>query len=219
MKYLTENLNDWSEIILDEIKSDSSPYFWPKSNKHTIFERAYMKFVNRNLNYFDLGNMMVNALLDDFECNVNFQKTLDFCKFVRKNFDDEFSPFGRMCIWYIPPKSGIKKHIDHFAYHTMITRYIFFVSNHNSQEIDIKINGDPISYCQGKLFNFFPAREYHEFINNSDSDFYFLGFDVWKKNLLDAVSKRFDLQAIKLNPLRYNSFGGELSPSKYMSIH
>lgn len=219
MKNLTDNLTDWADIVFQEIVADSTDYFWPKSNEHKVFEQAYMKFVNRNLNYFDYKNMIVTAVVDEPEYHPGLTKTLEFCKFVRENFDNKHSPFGRMCVWKIPPKAGILPHVDNYIYHALITRYIFIVSDHNKDDIFIKINNIEVPYKKGRLFEFYPAVERHEFTNHSNDPLYFLGFDVWKKDKLDKFSQTIDLLSVASNPKRYNSFGGINSKCKYMSKH
>ena len=55
MKRITDNLFDDADIVLEEILADTGVhgYYWPTSDIHTIFEKAYMKFLNGNLNYFN----------------------------------------------------------------------------------------------------------------------------------------------------------------------
>lgn len=219
MKYLADNLQDWADIVYKEIVSDKTEYFWPKSYKHKIFEQAYMKFVNRNLNYFNFPNMVITALFEKQEYHPGFQKTLEFCSFVRKSFNDDTSPFGRMCIWYIPPNCGLKPHVDNFQYHNQITRYIFIVSDHKEEEILIKVNAKRVNSNKGILFEFFPGVELHEFVNKSSIPFYFLGFDVWNKQKLLRYSKILDLDELVRDQDRINLYGGPGTKSKYMSNH
>lgn len=219
MLFLDDSLQNWADIVYQEIIADDTEYFWPKASDHYIFEQAYMKFVNRNLNYFDFKNMIVTALLEKQEFHPNFVRTLEFCEFVREKFNNKELPFGRMCIWNIPPKKRLLPHVDNFVYHSLITRYIFLVSDHKEEEITIRINNEKVLYQKGKLFLFYPAVELHEFINDSDIPFYFLGFDVWDKEKLNRMSKNVDLQQVLQNPSRYNSFGGPKTNCKYISKH
>lgn len=216
---ISSDLKEWSHIIYNEIINDGSDYFWPKSNEHKIFEQAYMKFVNRNLNYFDHKNMLAHAVLEEQEYNKNLPKTLEFCNFVKDLVNKNNSPFGRMCVWNIPPKHQILAHIDNFIYHSMITRYIFIVSDHPKDSIIIKINDNFVNSNKGVLFQFYPAFDKHEFINNSDSNFYFLGFDIWNYKKLQVLAKNFDLKSVVDNPKRYSSFGGLKTNCKYISKH
>jgi hypothetical protein len=54
MKFIADDLQNWADRIAAEIAADDAinEWFWPKSSSHEIFEQAWMKFVNRNLNYF-----------------------------------------------------------------------------------------------------------------------------------------------------------------------
>lgn len=76
MKVINRELQNWAHIITDEIAADEGKgeYFWPKSKSHEIFEQAYMKFINRNLNYFHLENM-IRQTTEGNEFNPAFAKT------------------------------------------------------------------------------------------------------------------------------------------------
>jgi hypothetical protein len=214
-----ENLLEWADKIKEEIDNDTSSYFHPVSKKHKIFEQAYMKFVNRNLNYFDYRNMIANALREEPEFHLGLKKTLEFCNYVKKITGKEDAPFGRMCVWSVPPNHTILPHTDNFTYHTLIDRYIFFVSKHPTDSIIVNINEVRVKSDTGVLFEFSPAFDKHEFVNKSSDRLYFLGFDIWKKDRLAKFSKNMDLDKILENPNRYNFFGGSGTNCKYMSEH
>lgn len=216
---IEENLLEWASVIEQEIYSDASSYFHPVSNEHQIFEQAYMKFVNRNLNYFNYKNMVANALREKPEFHSGLKKTLEFCNHVKKITNSEDAPFGRMCVWNVPRNHTILAHVDNYMYHTMIDRYIFFISNHSADSVIVNINNKRVKSDTGVLFKFSPAFDKHEFINNSIDNLYFLGFDIWKKNMLLECSQTINIDKILENPDRYNSFGGPNTDCKYISEH
>lgn len=218
MKYITNDLENWADIVFKDIIEDSTEYYWPKSNEHNIFEKAYMKFVNRNLNYFNVINMVVTALYEEPIYHPGFKNTLNFCKFVREKFNDSASPFGRMCIWYLPPGSFLLPHVDNFQYHNLITRYIFIVSSHSNSNALIKINHELVNFSKGTLFEFSPSKELHQFSNDSNLPFYFLGFDVWKKNKLE-IYKNDNLKKLIDDHNRNNFYGAKGTNCKYISSH
>lgn len=207
---------DISIEIHKEILADTNnPLGWysPVAS-HKIFDQAYMKFINRNLNYFDFGNM-VACTIEDPEYNKSFPTILNFCNSIRELVGQP-GPFGRMCVWKVPPGMKIQPHKDNFRYHNCITRYIFCVSPQTT-EIKIDIAKHDIQPEQGLLFSFFPAIEQHSFENTSNEDWFFLGFDYWKMHLLEASRRNLNLSAIMANPTRYATFG--YNNEKFMSEH
>lgn len=220
MKVITNLEINWTNEIEEEILADSSnEWWWPKSTKHKIFEAAYMKFVNGNLNYFNFANM-VASVLEETNYNKNLTKTLNFCNYAR-SLTGNSGPLGRMCVWKLPPGKGLQRHLDNFKYHEHIVRNIFIVSKHSSNNCNILINDKIVEFNQGTLFQFFPAVEQHAFVNNSDTDFYFLGFDYWLTEYLDkAIIETKDLVPNLIqNRQKTIGFGAEGTSYKFMSPH
>jgi hypothetical protein len=220
MKIIAEDLHNDADIVLEEILDDIGvhEYFWPKSDIHTIFEQAYMKFLNGNLNYFNFPNMIAHALIDGNTFNEAFPKTIDFCERVR-TITGNTGPFGRMCVWNLPPGKRLLPHVDNFDYHRQIVRNIFIVSENINDTLEIRIRNTKVKIDKGTLFQFFPARQLHTFINKSENPFYFLGFDYWYEDNLAKESTKFDLESIVADPERYSSYGFSGSKCKYMSEH
>lgn len=221
MQYISENLINDAEIVLSEIQADENinEYFWPVSKKHQIFEQAYMKFINRNLNYFYFESMIAQVK-EGNEFNAAFPKTLEFCRKVRKlapRFDR--SPFGRMCIWKLPPGKQLLPHRDAYNYHKFITRNIFIISDNVDNKLKINIENVSVNANKGTLFQFAPSSELHEFINDSNQPFYFLGFDFWHTAQLDALFSLVDINAITADKQRLAGFGGDGTKFKYISKH
>ena len=218
MKLISLNLQQDADLLKIEIESDTSDWFWPVSNEHQIFEQAYMKFVNRNLNYFNFYSMVAQTL-EGNEFNNNLPKTLQFCEKVRTLTKNK-GPFGRMCVWKIPPKHKLLPHKDEYRYHFNIIRNIFVISENPENKLIIKINDEPAPCQKGTLFQFAPATELHEFMNNSDDDFYFLGFDYWYVITLNRHLQNYDIiNGIINNSTRCTEFGGNKTEYKYMSKH
>ena len=221
MKLISVNLQDWAnsiyaEIILDEDKND---YFWPRSNKHEIFEQAYMKFLNRNLNYFSFKSIIAQVR-EGNEFNPAFPKTLAFCRHVRELVPVHTrSPFGRMCIWKLPPKKQLLPHKDNYFYHRFITRNIFMISENIDNTMIVNIGGKSAPAQQGSLWQFHPDIELHEFNNTGNTPFFFLGFDFWNERQLAALQALVDHDALLVDTVRMNTFGGDGSTSKYISAH
>lgn len=208
----------WAEIVLSEILNDTSPWWQPISDDHEIFEQSYMKFLNGNLNYFSYENMLL-SLIEGYQYNKNLPKTLEFCEFVKVSTSNR-GPFGRMCVWKIPPGAELLPHTDNFTYHEKIIRNIFIVSKHNNNNSSISIQGQSVEYDQGTLFQFRPAQEEHAFKNNSEQDWYFLGFDFWIPECLLMSLRKENLFKSFYNKTRRrsnSSFG--VGDSKFMSRH
>jgi hypothetical protein len=208
---------EWADRVYSEIRADDeNSWFWPKSKDHEIFEQAYMKFMNRNLNYFYFGNM-VAAVLEGDKLNPNLSETIKFCNYVR-TLTGDIGPFGRMCVWRLPPKTKLLNHVDNFRYHRQIVRNIFVI---NKADSEIRIDDVLVEHEEGTLFQFYPAVEYHTFENKSDYDFYFLGFDFWKPELLkqSITSIMPALSGIMSDQYRLTKFGAVGTNAKYMSAH
>jgi hypothetical protein len=178
---------DWATTLQKEIDSDDSSWFEPLGSGIGIFDQGRMRFVNRNLNYFYFKNMLSFAVKNNYEYNPHYPNVLKFCQ-ETGILTNETGPFGRMCVWKIIPGGCLLPHVDDFQYHKQIRRYIFCISNHHDDQVTIKIDGIQISVSQGLLFQFNPAKETHEFINHTNRDWYFLGFDFWDINRLKAQS-------------------------------
>lgn len=219
MKIIAHGLTDWADIIKKEIENDvSNDYFWPVTKKHKIFEQAYMKFLNRNLNYFHFPNMVVHAAIEGNEFNQSFPETIKFCEFVR-TLTNNTGPFGRMCVWYMPPGKQLLPHVDNFEYHRQMVRNIFVISENKNNSLKINIDKVPVEFDKGTLFQFHPDRELHEFVNNTDENFYFLGFDFWIPELLLQSLLKINVKEVIDNPARLAGFGGSETKFKYISKH
>lgn len=219
MRLIKEDLVEWASLLEQEIKNDSSEWFCPKGkdNLH-IFDNAHMKFMNRNLNYTDLSNMVSIACAEKQEWHPGLKKTIEFCKFVRSFEEKDGIPFGRMVIWKVLPHKAILAHNDAYEYHDMIMRYIFFVSKHPDELIDVVINQRKVRSSQGVLFEFNPRREQHKFVNNTNEDLLFLAWDVWDENQLNKASCTTDIEFTIKNPKRYTELGMD-TEGKYISEH
>lgn len=221
MQIISTTLADWATIVESEIASDSkSDWFWPKSNEHQIFEQAFMKFVNRNLNYFYFESM-VAQVTEGNEFNPNLPKILEFCRSARKLAPKYgYAPFGRMCVWKLPPGMQILPHRDNYSYHRFVMRNIFIISDEDvCKDVVIKIEDTDIDVKKGTLFQFQPAQEMHTFLNNSNKDFYFLGFDFWELSLYQVLASLIDFEKIVNDPERLRGYGGPKTKFKYISTH
>lgn len=220
MKFITDDLQDWANVILAEINDDDeNEWYWPKSKDHQIFEQAWMKFVNGNLNYFSFSNMIAQVQ-EGNEFNSSFPKTLEFCRYVRLLSREHInSPFGRMCIWNLPPNKQLLPHKDDFFYHRFITRNIFIVSDNSDNSMIIKINNEIAPSQKGELWQFYPDKELHSFNNTSNRSFYFLGFDFWNAKQLDALQSLIDHKSLAEDIERMTTFGGNGKKSKFISKH
>jgi hypothetical protein len=221
MQIINTELQDWAKLVETEISADdTTEWFWPKSNEHQIFEQAFMKFVNRNLNYFYFESMIAQVR-EGNEFNANLPKILEFCRYVRTLVPKyRSSPFGRMCVWKLPPGMQILPHRDNYRYHRFVMRNIFIISDTDvCKDVDISIESEKVNVQRGTLFQFQPATELHAFHNKSDKPFYFLGFDYWETQLLEALNSLIDYDKIISDPERLRSFGGPNTKFKYISAH
>lgn len=213
---------EWAKQLNKEIEDDPSDWFHPKGNVNGgpgpgDFDLGRMRFINRNINYFYFDNVLSMALNNNYIYNPKYPKMLNFCNSIRALLNEE-GPFGRMCIWKMIPKGYLLPHIDNWEYHRQIRRYIFCISNHQHDDASIKINNVSIEVKQGLLFQFNPAIEMHEFINHTDRNWYFLGFDFWDiNNLKQSAIKRNITKETKINYNPNIEFGGKNSYAKFMS--
>jgi mannose-6-phosphate isomerase-like protein (cupin superfamily) len=218
MQIITHALVEYADIVLTEINNNKHiEHYIPYAKDHKIFEQARMKFLNRNLNYFYFPNMVAQTV-EGNEFNPAFKNTVDFCNLLRV-FRNNTGPFGRMCVWELEPGKSILPHVDNFMYHRHIIRNIFCVTGNNGGNVQIKINSDSVNFRKGTYFQFFPATEYHSFINESNESFYFLGVDFWVPELLDKALQLIDVEKIINDPTRLSTFGAQKTTSKYMSQH
>lgn len=221
MKIIANNLQNWADIIQAEILADEGhgEWFWPKSRSHEIFEQAWMKFVNRNLNYFSFPSIIA-SVREGNEFNPALKQTLEFCRHVRTLSPiHQKSPFGRMCVWQLPPGKKLLPHRDNYLYHRFITRNIFIISDNDDKSMVIEIENQPAPAEKGTLWQFHPDVELHTFCNNGDKPFYFLGFDFWDERRLVALQSLIDHEKLAKDEVRMNTFGGEDRTSKYISAH
>ena len=218
MKMIALNLQNDAEIIREEIAKDQNEWFWPVDRNHEIFEQAHMKFINRNLNYFNFQSMIAQTI-EGNEFNPNLSKTLEFCDGTVRELTGETGPFGRMCVWKMEPGKQILPHKDAYQYHFCVRRNIFILSDNKEGKLKININSEPVLFDKGTLFQFSPATELHEFINDSDDNFYFLGFDFWMLAHLMFQQERLDFIKVVSNPKRLAGFGGPGTEYKFISNH
>lgn len=213
------SLAHWAKMIESEISSYGDDWWWPMDEKHQVFEQAKMIFVNRNLNYFHLDNMIA-ALCEGDEFNPALPITRNFCGYSRTLTGDT-GPFGRMCVWNLPTGKELLPHFDSFEYHFKIIRNIFIVSDHSSRVNTFNINDEDVEFAQGTLFQFSPAVEKHTFKNSSDVPFYFLGYDFWvPEKLSESLSKFDNLEELFNDHDRHTQYGTpKRKKLKYMSRH
>jgi len=213
--------NESAKILQQEILNDSlTPWFLPLNKVDDRigpgdFDYGRMKFVNRNLNYFYFDNMISHAIKNDYQYNLKYMNFLNFSETVR-TIVNEMGPFGRMCIWNLPAKGYLLPHYDNWEYHRNITRYIFCISEHSGTDVFVKIGNDIIDIEQGILFNFYPSKELHEFVNNTDRDFYFYGFDYWIPENLELLSKSRNITIDTILPYQ-NGYGAVNTFTEYSS--
>lgn len=221
-------------LIYDEINRDIGvhDYWHPKINeerwpsdvpKHQVFEQAYMKFLNGNLNYYHFPNMVAHSQEQD-GWNPAFPVAIEFCKNL-KTITGNRGPLGRMCVWNLPPGKRLLPHVDNFEYHRHIVRNIFVVSPGLEHNVKIIIAGQNCATHQGSLFQFRPHNQMHEFVNESDQNFYFLGFDYWILDALNQALNRIDIQEViadceRMKPVGDTYVYGSMNTRcKYQSPH
>ena len=212
-------LAEWANQIKEEILADeSNDWYWPNKSDNKIFDQAYMKFVNRNLNYYYFPNMVYLAYNREQQFNPNLKVTLEFCKYAR-SFNNNQGPFGRMCIWRLPPKTQLLPHRDNFKYHNHIVRNIFIISDNTENLFRVKIKEEPVPCVKGTFFQFHPYTDIHEFINESEESMYFLGFDYWYLDKLSAAAAELQVESIKILPFQRYLHGGRQTNKLYLSPH
>lgn len=168
-----------ANVILKEIQDDEGKGEWwtPRSDMHTIFEQARMKFVNGNLNYIDLRNMVIHANDKNPYWNPAFQSTRVVCGALRRKLN-ESGPLGRMCLWCVPPRAQIEPHTDNYEYHRMVSRWILFLT-HSPENTTVLFDNQEQPSALGNIVRLQPFYQRHSFENRSDEPWYFFAFDTW----------------------------------------
>lgn len=181
-----------ANVILREIHADEGKGEWwiPRSDMHTIFEQARMKFVNGNLNYLDIRNMVIHAQDKNPYWNPAFAKTRVMCDALKQRLTEK-GPLGRMCIWCVPPNSRIEPHTDNYDYHRMVSRWILFLT-HSSEDTQVTFDKEVQSSQVGNVLKLQPFYQRHSFENRSDTPWYFFAFDTWDENKLAGLTNPDD---------------------------
>ena len=214
---------DWADKIKKEIDSDFE-YPWYKPNSDGIFVQSWMKFINRNLNYFHFPNMVALAHTGEQQLNPKFPETLKFCEFTRQ-FNNNLGPFGRMCIWRLPAQARLLPHVDDFEYHMHIVRNIFVISDNSEGLFKINIKKEfqqkptKINCPKGSWFQFYPGVDWHEFSNKTDQEFYFLGYDYWIPDKLAQAVSTIGIDNLIINQDQRFNFAVEGTDKLYISQH
>jgi hypothetical protein len=177
------NFPEYIDVLHQEILADSANEWFNPSKRSFI--GCKMKFVNGNLDPYSFQNMSNHARLKNPRINGAFGKTLEFCNFVRE-LAGSTSPFGRMCIWQVPPHELISLHVDDHAYHRCVNRWCYFITN-SADSTKVLVSDQVIPSDAGTLFEFRPAPEAHSFSNLSDQTWYFLSFDIWETENLENI--------------------------------
>ncbi len=175
------------EILQDEGKGE---WWLPKSNMHTIFEQARMKFVNGNLNYLDLRNMVVHAQDKDPYWNPTFALTREICSGLKWDLQER-GPLGRMCLWCVPPKACIEPHTDNYDYHRMVSRWILFLT-HSPEDTTVTFDKEVQPSQVGNVIRLQPFYQRHSFENHSETPWYFFAFDTWDPHKLRTLIRSDD---------------------------
>lgn len=217
MIVISKKLQEQAKSVLDEIYNSTSEFYRPVTIKHKIFETAYLKFVNRNLNYFYFESMVAQTT-ENNEFSPEFPTTLKFCNFSRE-LTSTYTPFGRMCIWYVPPNCRILPHRDNYTYHKHITRNVFVLTENIENKHKIYVEGKLVESFSGLYFQFDPYKEQHSFVNLSENPFIFLSYDFWIKEKLEAALESINLEKIINDPIRLSGFGAQNTLYKYISTH
>jgi hypothetical protein len=205
--------NEWAKLLHEEILADKSAWFHP-SRDDGIFDQAWQKFMTGNLNPYWFENILATTL-EPVERNISLPRCYEFAELVRQSHP-QAGVFGKMPLWKVPPGAEILSHVDNYKYHRNIYRNIFSVSDH-TDNVEININKKKVSVEQGTLFSFRPASQIHSFSNNSETDWYFLGFDFWDKHSLAELLKVTDVDDALNDPGRLLSYGNKRQ--KYLSNH
>jgi uncharacterized protein YneR len=136
---------------------------------------------------------------------------------MARKFNKETGPFGRMIVWDCPPGSKISAHVDTLPYQVGVTRYIYTATKQSSPDISIKINNQDVPLQSGMMFAFH-ADDMHEFINNSNDYWYFLGIDYWIPEKLQEGIDKYNIT--KDTILEYDEGLGMTFPKcKYWTRH
>lgn len=220
MKELRSDLIDWAQALDQEIPRNISKWWVPTNDKNHIFDTNSMMFVNGNLNYYQMENMVASALYEQYDWNPDLPTTKAFCDFIKSEYHTPDHKFGRMVLWRVSAGCAILPHNDSQLYHKMVDRYILFITKHPSGWVEMRIDefatGEEtqhhqlqynINTDQGCLMRFNPSRERHSFINNTEDDWIIIAFDVWNPGLLKMCDRLYDANIALRQPNRFTEYG------------
>ena len=187
----------------------------PENTTKGVFDDVRLHFVNRNFNIL-YEESTIHLALNGYEYNPLFTKSLELFEMARE-FNKETGPFGRMIVWDCPPGSKISAHVDTLPYQVGVTRYIYTATKQSSPDISIKINNEDVPLQSGMMFAFH-ADDMHEFTNNSNDYWYFLGIDYWIPEKLQEGIDKYNIT--KDTILEYDEGLGMTFPKcKYWTRH
>jgi len=188
----------------------------PNNKSRGVFDDVRLHFVNRNFNILYLESTVHLALTQDYEWNPMFTKSRELFEYARQ-FNGETGPFGRMIVWSVPPGGKIDAHTDELPYQSCVTRYIYTATKQATPDISVRIQDYEVPLQPGTMFGF-DAEDLHEFTNNTNDYWYFLGIDYWIPEKLAEISK--ELNITKDSVIEYQEgYGLRFPKSKYWSRH
>ena len=188
----------------------------PNNNTKGVFDDVRLHFVNRNFNILYLESTIHMALTGDYEYNPMFIKSREIFELARQ-YNHETGPFGRMIVWSVPPGAKILAHVDDLPYQKGVNRYVFTASKQSSPDISINIQNYEVDLEPGMMFAFH-AEDMHEFTNNSNEYWYFLGIDYWIPEELERLARENNIT--KESVIEYDEGMGLRFPKcKYWTRH
>jgi hypothetical protein len=216
-----KSMAKWADMIENETLDDDDNLWYPtESLTKDPSTQLQLKFLNRNINYRYMPNMVSLAANREQKYNPYFPVAVKFCQRV-KTVNQLTGPFGQMIIWRLPPGKVIPAHKNQFEYHKNVIRSMFILTPNTTGLFRTTINGSNINCNRGELFQFDPFNDIQYFENGTSENFHFLTFDNWYKTKLnDAIDNMDPREWLGQNPERRGyALKPEFSQMLYISAH
>ena len=206
MQLKDKSMLTWADIIENEILDDDVPWYLTErapGNHNMPFAPVQLKFLLKNFNHYYFSNM-VSVALNRKHFNPALPNTLKFCREALSIGNLVGCPFGKIIIWKVPPGKTATINKATTEYQQCVVSSLFILTNSNA--IDFYAN-NTIQTCEkGDFFQYTMELDFIQISNHSTNDFYFLTFDVWNRDKLDAAAKQMDPNEwLNKNPERLGS--------------
>lgn len=211
-------MSTWADMLHSEILDDEDNPWYLAEDRFAGDNQLRLKFVNRNLNYYYLPNMVSVAPYKQQQFNPNLVVTLKFCNAAKSIFNTK-GPFGRMIVHRLPAGKLLLIENTDIEYYQYVITSLFVINS--SDQFDIHNYTSVIPSTKGSFFQFQPFSDRLKITNNSNGDMYFLTFDNWFPEGIKTAAQGMDpMEWLAKNPERRSqALTPKFSKMLYISKH